>query len=70
MFFFYEMSATGISYSEECVYNVAFDKNINPSDPLRYWLTKNMHLHFLSLSNPSVKILVLLVLNINDNYSH
>ena len=24
MFFFYEMSATGISYSEECVYNVAF----------------------------------------------
>ena len=29
MFFFYEMSATGISYSEECVYNVAFDKNIN-----------------------------------------
>ena len=24
MFFFYEMSATRISYSEECVYNVAF----------------------------------------------
>ena len=24
MFFFHEMSATRISYSEECVYNVAF----------------------------------------------
>ena len=46
------------------------EQNINPSDPLRHRLTKNMHLHFLSFSNPSVKRLVLLVLNINDNYSH
>ena len=45
--FFYEISATRISYSEECMYNVDFALpfiEINFDDLLRYRLTKNMHL--------------------------